>query len=520
MKISRKYFSEKYNIEIQWLTVLCDQGVIPYEVKNSEKRTWILIDESCIDLLVLGKHYVVCPICSKKMACVNRAHARHCVGGLGTPQYCELFLSSHKKSEAQKVAQSECLKERFKTPDGEITRNQIAEASKKFNSNPEVIKRKREISREIQNRPEVKKARSKKSKEMWSNPEFLERKKEYVSKNRDQLVQSAFNARKSLKKTSALHIAYKNEMNKAGLKGFITEFPSGYYHIDEADPFAKIAVEIDGCYWHGCSKCGFDGDKRIMLIDKRKNTYFKNRGWVVIHIKEHELKSNPKACIEMLRTLQEKRRLMFSEKIKQAFKEGSLKVRSLPPDSDKSVWLPISDVARHLTPHKKILHIHTEKESIKVTEDHSVFLFEDKKPVSAKSLSIGDRIVGVTATGDVESLEIVSIDILDPEEKTFDLSVPVAENFVLTSGILAHNTYSVSGVSLDIEKSSKYESMKRNFYEEADKSQELAKKSIKLIRGLKQPRYGIGISSALGPYSKPGVQSRRNFAGGDRGGWS
>ena len=80
--------------------------------------------------------------------------------------------------------------------------------------------------------------------------------------------------------------------------------------------------------------------------------------------------------------------------------------------------------------------------------------------------------------------------------------------------------YSISGVSLSIEKSSKYESMKRNFYEEADKSQELAKRSIKIIRGLKQPRYGIGISSSLGPYSKPGVQSRRNFAGGDRGGWS
>jgi hypothetical protein len=80
--------------------------------------------------------------------------------------------------------------------------------------------------------------------------------------------------------------------------------------------------------------------------------------------------------------------------------------------------------------------------------------------------------------------------------------------------------YSISGVSLSIEKSSKYESMKRNFYEEADKAQELAKRSIKIIKGLKQPRYGVGISSALGPYSKPGTQSRRNFIGGGRGGWS
>jgi hypothetical protein len=80
--------------------------------------------------------------------------------------------------------------------------------------------------------------------------------------------------------------------------------------------------------------------------------------------------------------------------------------------------------------------------------------------------------------------------------------------------------YSLSGVSLDLEKSSKYESMKNNFLQEWDKSRELIKASIKIIKGLQQPRYGIGISSALGPYSRPGTQSRRNFVSGGRGGWS
>lgn len=81
-------------------------------------------------------------------------------------------------------------------------------------------------------------------------------------------------------------------------------------------------------------------------------------------------------------------------------------------------------------------------------------------------------------------------------------------------------SYSISGVSLDIEKSSKYESMKQNFEAEFEKSRDLAKRSIKIIRGLKQPRYGIGISSALGPYTSPGTLSRRNFISGFRGGWS
>ena len=60
--------------------------------------------------------------------------------------------------------------------------------------------------------------------------------------------------------------------------------------------------------------------------------------------------------------------------------------------------------------------------------------------------------------------------------------------------------YSISGVSLSIEKSSKYEAMKDNFLAEWEKSRELIKASIKIVKGLRQPRYGIGISSALGSF--------------------
>jgi len=73
--------------------------------------------------------------------------------------------------------------------------------------------------------------------------------------------------------------------------------------------------------------------------------------------------------------------------------------------------------------------------------------------------------------------------------------------------------YSISGVSLDLEKSSKYESMKNNYLTEYKETVDMVKQSIKVIVGLQQPRYGIGISSALGPYSTPGIQSRRNWIG-------
>ena len=68
--------------------------------------------------------------------------------------------------------------------------------------------------------------------------------------------------------------------------------------------------------------------------------------------------------------------------------------------------------------------------------------------------------------------------------------------------------YSISGVSLNLDKSSKYQSMKDSFEAEYEKILEMAKRSIKIVVGLSQPRYGVGISSALGPYSRPGTQSR------------
>jgi hypothetical protein len=91
---------------------------------------------------------------------------------------------------------------------------------------------------------------------------------------------------------------------------------------------------------------------------------------------------------------------------------------------------------------------------------------------------------------------------------------------VTANWIVDEYGYTISGVSLDLEKSSKYQALAESFLTQWDKSRELIKASIKIIKGLSQPRYGIGISSALGPYSRPGTQSRRNFISGFRGGWS
>jgi len=496
-------FCRKHNILKSCLLSLWRSGFISL-IKKSQKIT--LVDDNLMDTLKEGEHYVTCPTCKKKMACITLQHLKRCAAG--PIIYSNLFLEHKKKTDEQKKEQSQKLKDRFQTEKGRITRNKISVASKRYNSDPDVRKMKSEIQ-STRNKSQKDKI-SKDSKKRWADPIFRNKMKKYVSDNIEALKLSAKNARSYLNKTSKLHIGYKKTMLENGLLGFESEYAYGPYSIDEADPYAKIAIEIDGCYWHGCNTCSYKGDPKIKAIDARKSSYLKNRGWVIFHIKEHEIKKDRNVCIEMIRNLQQKRRKANADKIKESFKSGSLMVNSMKFGDSIPVLTPLSLVCRHFTPHKRMIRVETTLASVTVTEDHSLFSWETKLPCSAGALVEGDLIVGVIEN-ELAPLKVTKLVEDEKDDYSYDLSVPGTENFVLTSGIVAHNTYSISGVSLDIEKSSKYQSMKDEYISEYDKLVEAAKRSIKIIKGLRQQKYGVGITSALGPLDRPGVQSRRNW---------
>jgi len=73
--------------------------------------------------------------------------------------------------------------------------------------------------------------------------------------------------------------------------------------------------------------------------------------------------------------------------------------------------------------------------------------------------------------------------------------------------------YSIGGVSLTIEKSSKYESLKQGASDQFDKMLEKAKLTVKIVKGLQQPKYGVGIRSSFGPYVGRGVLAPSKFVG-------
>lgn len=73
--------------------------------------------------------------------------------------------------------------------------------------------------------------------------------------------------------------------------------------------------------------------------------------------------------------------------------------------------------------------------------------------------------------------------------------------------------YSIGGVSLDVEKSSKYQSIASDAQSRFAEQVVAAKATVLVIRGLRQSRFGVGIRSSFGPSVGRGALTPRRFLG-------
>ena len=79
---------------------------------------------------------------------------------------------------------------------------------------------------------------------------------------------------------------------------------------DFAFPEQKVAIFVDGCFWHGCPKCytrpktnrKFWDKKREdnMARDKRVSRQLRRQGWKVIRIWQHSLQKSPATCLNRI----------------------------------------------------------------------------------------------------------------------------------------------------------------------------------------------------------------------------
>jgi DNA mismatch endonuclease (patch repair protein) len=80
---------------------------------------------------------------------------------------------------------------------------------------------------------------------------------------------------------------------------------------DFAFPKKRIAVFVDGCFWHGCPRCykppksnqRFWREKLLynQTHDKKVNRQLRQQGWKVIRIWQHALQKSPQTCLNRIR---------------------------------------------------------------------------------------------------------------------------------------------------------------------------------------------------------------------------
>lgn len=202
-------------------------------------------------------------------------------------------------------------------------------------------------------------------------------------------------------------------------------------------------------------------------------------------------------------------------KIQEAFLRGTLRVQAVCPTTGTPQMAKLGAVLQHSTPTRPICRVTLQNGATAgFTEDHGVFIRTPRgiQEIRCGDLTVDSQIICVV-DGEAREVPVASITVEAPQSFTYDLSVPGPENFVLANGILAHNSYSIGGISLDLERSSKYESLKSTADARFDQAKDTKLMTVFHIRGLKQPRYAGGISK-IGPSMGRGIVNHpRAFLG-------
>ncbi len=103
------------------------------------------------------------------------------------------------------------------------------------------------------------------------------------------------------KNNKSTELKFKMALVRSGIRGWklnVSELPGKPDFFFEV---IKLAVFVDGCYWHGCPKCGHIPKTRSeywqakfsrnIQRDKEKNNELKVMGIKILRIWEHELKN-------------------------------------------------------------------------------------------------------------------------------------------------------------------------------------------------------------------------------------
>jgi DNA mismatch endonuclease (patch repair protein) len=117
---------------------------------------------------------------------------------------------------------------------------------------------------------------------------------------------------------TSVEIALRRELHRRGLRYFVHRqpLPGLRRTADLVFPRARVAVFVDGCFWHGCpehhtvakTNAGFWAEKveRNRKRDRETDTRLRNAGWTVVRLWEHtgvrEASDRVSEVLQILRT--------------------------------------------------------------------------------------------------------------------------------------------------------------------------------------------------------------------------
>lgn len=63
----------------------------------------------------------------------------------------------------------------------------------------------------------------------------------------------------------------------------------GMFYVDFFIPAGKRVIEVNGCYWHACARCGFGAHQDQAARDARKLGWLRKQGYAVEVVWQHDL---------------------------------------------------------------------------------------------------------------------------------------------------------------------------------------------------------------------------------------
>lgn len=113
-------------------------------------------------------------------------------------------------------------------------------------------------------------------------------------------------------KNTACEVLLRRALWTSGLRGYrihVADIPGT---PDIVFTKRRVAVFIDGCFWHGCPTCcripSTNQDYWLAKISSNKtraekvNKQLADEGWVVIRVWEHEVHQDLKGCLDKIAT--------------------------------------------------------------------------------------------------------------------------------------------------------------------------------------------------------------------------